>query len=95
MQWIFSTNLTAEQIEQYSVKRQYPTGRLKLVIACRQVRRGSGVLIESLPEILQTYSATTVDVIGTGASLAEFKALAQRVGVQDRVKFWGKLEHES
>jgi len=94
VRWIFSTSLTAEQIEQYSVKRQYPSGRLKLVIACRQDKeKGTGVLIESLPEILQTYSNATLDVIGTGASLGDFKALAERLGVQDRVKFWGKLEH--
>jgi len=94
VRWILSTSRTRERSGQYCVKRHYPAGRLKLVIACRQVQeKGTGVLIESLPEILQTYPAVTLDVIGTGACLGEFRALTEHLGLQDRVKFWGKLEH--
>jgi glycosyltransferase involved in cell wall biosynthesis len=55
--------------------------------------KGTGLLIESLPEILKTYPAATLDVIGTGSALCEFKVMADRLRLQDRVKFWGKLEH--
>src|SRR5262245_14258589 len=95
VRWIFSTSLTAKEIQSSCARKGglNPT-RAKLIIACRQdLKKGTGVLIESLPEILSEFSEVTLDVIGNGPALEEFKELSRSLGVNNRIVFHGKLNH--
>jgi glycosyltransferase involved in cell wall biosynthesis len=93
--WIFSTTMSEEELDDYSLVREQPRSA-RLIIACRQeVKKGTGVLIESLPAILRSYPAATLDVVGEGGSLPHFKELAQSLGVSDRVTFHGRVDHHS
>ncbi len=97
-QWIFSTTLTEAELAECRSARASrtapPPGSARLVIACRQERRkGTGVVIESLPGILEFAPRATLDVVGDGEDLNAFKALAGRLGVADRVRFHGKVNH--
>jgi glycosyltransferase involved in cell wall biosynthesis len=96
IRWIFSTTLSEDELRSCQ-PRALPQGRrAKLIIVCRQDRqKGTGVVIESLPLILKTFPDATFDVVGDGESLAEFRSMAERWGVGDRVVFHGKVDHES
>ncbi len=94
LQWIFSTSLTAEELTRYGSARRL-SGRTRLVIVCRQDKeKGTGVVIESLPEILKKYPEATLEVVGDGPAMGYFQELADRLSVTDRVTFYGKLNHE-
>jgi glycosyltransferase involved in cell wall biosynthesis len=96
IRWIFSTTLSEGELRSCQ-PRKLPRGpRPKLIIICRQDRaKGTGVVIESLPLILKTFPEATFDVVGDGESLAEFRSMAERCGVSDRVVFHGKVDHGS
>jgi glycosyltransferase involved in cell wall biosynthesis len=95
VRWIFSTSLSQRELETCGVHRTAPSGgRVRLVIACRQDReKGTGIVIESLPLILKEFPLATLDVLGDGAALSEFKKLAADLHVSDRVEFHGKVNH--
>jgi glycosyltransferase involved in cell wall biosynthesis len=95
--WIFSTTLS--DIELRSCRgsdRQDAADRAKLIIVCRQDReKGTGVVIQSLPQILESFPNASLDVVGDGSSLAEFQRMADNLGVGSRVLFHGKVEHSA
>ena len=95
LRWIFSTSLTEQQLTSYAVVREPPQdGRLRLIIAARQeIKKGTGVVIESLPLLLKKFPQVTFDVVGGGEALNVFKKLAISLGVNDRVKFHGAVNH--
>lgn len=95
IKWIFATSLTADEIRRYRVVRGAPsTSGPRLVIACRQERKkGTGRVIASLRLLQNDYPGISFDVIGDGADLADFRALAEKCGVEHRVRFHGKLGH--
>ena len=95
--WIFSTTLTERELQSCAIRRDPPDGdRLRLIIACRQdPEKGTGVVIEALPQILKGYPKAALDVVGDGPALIEFKRMAARLGVSDAVTFHGKVDHES
>lgn len=94
LRWVFSTSLTTEELARYGRVRQLSSS-VKLVIVCRQDReKGTGVVIESLPEILKRYPEAHLDVVGDGSALGYFQELAAKLSVADRVTFHGKLDHE-
>jgi glycosyltransferase involved in cell wall biosynthesis len=94
--WIFSTSLTNEELNSCATERkQKPNDSLRLIIACRQeTEKGTGVIIESLPIILKKFPNVTLDIVGDGASLNEFKRLSEKSGQSSRVTFHGKVNHE-
>lgn len=95
--WIFSTSLTNAELKSCAVERKKNllTEGIRLIIACRQDKeKGTGVVIESLPFLLKDFPNLSLDVIGDGESLAEFKELSQHLEVEDKVTFHGKVNHE-
>jgi glycosyltransferase involved in cell wall biosynthesis len=96
VRWIFSTSLTERQLKTSAALRQAPEpGRARLIIVCRQEKRkGTGVVIESLPLLLKDLPNVTLDVVGGGSALASFRELAAQLGVKDRVRFHGPVGHE-
>jgi len=97
IRWIFSTSLKEEELLRCRRRTsQSPGDDLRLIIACRQEKeKGTGIVIESLPMIAEKFPKVTLDVVGDGAALGEWKRMAQSLGVSDRIIFHGKVDHEN
>jgi len=94
LQWVFSTSLTEEDLQRCASPRAAPASA-RLIIACRQdPEKGTGSVIRSLPRIIQRFAGATVDVVGDGSALCDFRSLARELGVADRVIFHGKVAHD-
>ena len=98
VRWIFSTSLREQELQACLAGRagRRRVERLRLIIACRQDQeKGTGRVIESLPFILKEFSEVTLDVVGDGRSLAQFKDLAAQLGVSERITFHGRVDHDA
>jgi hypothetical protein len=97
IRWIFSTTLTEEELRSCGAAQPQPTQqKARLIIACRQdPEKGAGVVIESLPLILKDFPEATLDVVGDGPALDEFKRRAAELGVSEIVTFHGKVDHKT
>lgn len=96
VRWIFSTSLRMSEIEQYARVRELPSSRApRLVIACRQERKkGTGLVIESLPLLGEEFPGIRFDVVGDGGALEEFKRRSAELGLNDQVVFHGRVNHD-
>lgn len=96
IRWIFSTSLTQQELDDCRTRRDGPTAQAtRLIIACRQEKeKGTGVVIQSLPHILKEFPGASLDVVGDGGSLVNFKAQAKSLQLNGRVTFHGKVNHE-
>lgn len=96
IRWIFSTSLKASELLDCGVLHEAPSdGRARLIIACRQEHaKGTGVAIESLPLILNDFPGATLDVVGDGGALADFREQARSLDLNGRVIFHGKVGHD-
>jgi glycosyltransferase involved in cell wall biosynthesis len=95
VRWIFSTSLPQQELTACSKRRDLPASKCaRLIIVCRQ-ERGKGIetVIESLPLVLKTFPGATLDVVGDGAELSNFKLLAVAHKVGGQVTFHGKVDH--
>lgn len=92
--WIFATSLEEREIAALSRRRDRPSGKgPRLILVGRQEKgKGTDLLIAGLPEIARTFPGVTLEVLGDGSSLPEFRAAAQRHGVADRVAFRGNVD---
>lgn len=91
--WIFSTSLRFEQIVGNIPHEAPQDGKLKLIIACRQeARKGTDIVISTLPLIAKNFRDYSLDVVGGGSLLEKLKKQAIDLGVEDRVIFHGKVE---
>ncbi|MGH9947083.1 MAG: glycosyltransferase family 4 protein [Pyrinomonadaceae bacterium] len=94
IKWIFSTSLKREQLANGKSKELPGDGRVRLVIACRQEeRKGTDIVIASMPSILRSIPNATLDVIGDGALLPKLKKQAISLGLNDNIRFHGKVVH--
>jgi glycosyltransferase involved in cell wall biosynthesis len=91
--WIFSTSLSQRELQAGQV-REWSTHGPRLIIVCRQEdQKGTGTVIQSLPLIVKEFPNVSLDVVGDGDSLKDFRVLAQSLGVHDRTYFHGKVDH--
>lgn len=97
IRWIFSTSLTQQELVKCSIRRHpVSAGRMRLITVGRQERlKGTGAIIQSMPLLLQKFPGITLDVVGSGSALAEFKELAQKLGVTERVFFHKNVSHKT
>ncbi len=95
VRWIFSTSLRERELKECAaVRTGFPETGPRLIIAARQERaKGTGTVIESLPLLEVLYPNISLDVVGDGNALPEFRMTAQNCGVAHRVRFHGKLDH--
>jgi glycosyltransferase involved in cell wall biosynthesis len=94
LKWIFSSSLRREQIAGRQALTLPADGKIRLAIACRQeARKGTDIVIDSMPDILQAFPNASLDVIGDGSLLPKLKQQVQDLGLTDKVTFHGKLEH--
>lgn len=93
--WIFSSSLTRDELQAYATLRSYPRDQVRLVIVARQEpAKGAGRIIRSLPLLVSTFPSITLEIVGLGSGIPEFKRITQELGIVDRVIFAGKLNHE-
>ncbi|MGE0448376.1 MAG: glycosyltransferase [Vicinamibacterales bacterium] len=96
LRWVFSTSLTRTELGAWARERQWPSGAVKLLIACRQDKpKGTDIVIDSLPSIRAAFPGATLDVAGDGPMLPRLKALAQERGVAEHVTFHGRVDHDA
>jgi glycosyltransferase involved in cell wall biosynthesis len=97
VRWIFSTTLTEQELAACSSHRiRADVGRARLITVCRQeIGKGTEIVIESLPLIMRSFPEATLDVLGDGSAIEQFKRLAASRGLNGRVKFHGRLEHSA
>jgi glycosyltransferase involved in cell wall biosynthesis len=96
IQWIFSTSRTRRDLETSSprVISESETGP-KLIIACRQEPlKGTEIVIEALPEVLKSYPQATLGIVGDGSLLDQLRYRAFELGLESRVKFYGKVPQD-
>jgi glycosyltransferase involved in cell wall biosynthesis len=91
IRWIFSTSLTERELAACALERDNPAPRLILV--GRQERgKGTEILLDAARELSGELPDLTVDVVGDGSALNEFRARAASLGLRDRVRFHGKVD---
>ncbi|MCI0336624.1 MAG: glycosyltransferase [Acidobacteria bacterium] len=97
IRWIFSTSLTEKELANCRIERRsIDSRRARLIIVCRQeVYKGTGVLLESLLLLLNDFPNIRQEVVGDGKALTQFKRQAENLGLNGRVHFHGRLDHES
>lgn len=94
LRWIFSTSLTSEELAAYAVERDLPSARRRLIIACRlDPEKGAGVVVDSLPLLVDRYPDVTLDVVGSGRMLAALRQRVDALALGSRVTFHGKVDH--
>lgn len=94
IEWIFATSLTEDQLVR-SKRRPLDPDRPRIVIACRQEKRkGTDIVIESLPQILDIFPNAELNVAGDGSQLDQLKTLAAACGVGNNVNFLGQLSQK-
>lgn len=91
VEWIFATSLTEEQLVR-TKRRSLDPDRPRIVIACRQEeRKGTDMVIKSMPQILRAFPNAELSIAGDGSQLNRLKSLAASCGVRANVNFLGKL----
>lgn len=93
--WIFSTSLTTSEIAECRKIRSAPASPRRLITVARlEKSKGIDRLIRTLPTLCQSLPEISLDVVGDGSQLATLRQLALQVGVGDRVRFHGQLDHQ-
>ncbi len=92
--WIFATSLEEREIRACArLRERLPGESPRLILVGRQEQgKGTGILIESLGEIAKTFPGVTLEVLGDGGALPDFRRLAERHGVAGRVTFFGNVD---
>jgi glycosyltransferase involved in cell wall biosynthesis len=92
IRWVFSTSLRQADLSNTRPRELPVDGSIRLIIACRQEeRKGTDVVIRSLPLLLAEYPNLTLDVVGGGSLLGELERLAESFGVSNKVRFHGHV----
>ncbi len=93
--WIFSTSLTEAEMRACGQRRSsIDPRRLRLIIVCRQEReKGTGIVIDALRLVCQDFPGASLDVVGDGSGLPQFRKQATDLGLAERITFHGKLGH--
>ncbi len=96
LRWVFSSTLTEKELRSIASRSKQSDRHPRLIIVCRQEeKKGTEVVIESLPLIVEKFPHTTLDVVGDGSELMKFKELAKKLGISERITFHGKVNHEA
>jgi glycosyltransferase involved in cell wall biosynthesis len=92
--WIFATSLEDREIRACArLRERLPGASPRLILVGRQERgKGTGAVIESLARVAGTFPGVSLEVLGDGGALAEFRRLAASLGVEGRVTFHGNVD---
>ncbi|MFN7623148.1 MAG: glycosyltransferase [Acidobacteriota bacterium] len=93
--WIFSTSLTTSEIAECRMIRSSPAAPPRLITVARlEKSKGIDRLIRTLPRLSQSLPEISLDIVGDGTQLATLRQLALQVGMEERVRFHGQLDHQ-
>lgn len=94
IRWTFATTMSEDEMAG-SAPRDLPRAdELRLIIVARQeIAKGTDVLLQSMAKLGDEWPRLALDVVGDGAALQGFRALAVDLGVADRVTFHGQVTH--
>jgi hypothetical protein len=97
IRWIFSTSLTEHELRNYALERETLGAHgPRLILVGRQVvEKGTAVLVRALSQLADDLPEATLDVVGAGRDLGAFRALADELGIGDRVRFHGNVNHDT
>ena len=84
-----------EQIELFRQRLGLENKPLLLTVGNVTERKGQDVVIRALPELLQSVPEVHYLLVGLPTLKAELTNLAQRLGVEDRVHFLGRLDAQA
>jgi glycosyltransferase involved in cell wall biosynthesis len=95
VRWIFATSLTRDELRACNTSRpRSPLDSPRLIIVCRQDKeKGTGTLLQSLPNMINRFPEISLDVVGDGEDLPKFKTLTKELGLDSHVIFHGKVDH--
>jgi glycosyltransferase involved in cell wall biosynthesis len=96
IRWVFSTSLTEQELRGCVADRIHDFSEgIRLIVVCRQEKgKGVDVVIQSLQLIRAQFPKATLDVVGDGGALLDLKRLTASLGLEDCVRFHGKLDHD-
>jgi hypothetical protein len=94
LHWIFSSSLRAAELSRNAASGGKALGAtIRLIMASRQEpAKGTQVIIEALPHILQRHANVQLDVVGDGSHLDALKAQTRALGLEQHVLFHGKVD---
>lgn len=94
--WIFSTALTAAELEQTPQAQAWQTGEALRLVTVGSLLPGKNIsaLIAALPLIREDYPQLSLEVIGTGRMREELQQQTRQLGLEQVVTFSGNLPHE-
>lgn len=97
IKWIFSTSLTREELDRCRIERDPPNPAApRLINVCRQEKfKGTEILLECLPLLLDRFPGITLDLIGDGNAIGDLRKRADALGIAGRVRFLGRLDHDN
>jgi glycosyltransferase involved in cell wall biosynthesis len=68
---------------------------VRLIIVARQeMGKGAGTIVKCLPALIKRFPGISLEIVGEGSGIPGFKHLAKNLGIEERVRFSGKLNHE-
>ncbi len=93
VQWIFSSSLTAAELERLDRPRTGPNSTLRLITVGRQEPyKRTDQVIATLAELVARGHDCRLDVVGDGSELERLRDMADQLGLLARVEFHGALE---
>jgi len=97
IRWIFSSSLSERELGSCGRERAFPaSGGMRLITVGRQDGgKGTDALIKALGSIQNRYPEAFLDVLGDGSTLPGLRRLAAQLGLSDKVRFHGKVNHEA
>jgi glycosyltransferase involved in cell wall biosynthesis len=96
MHWIFSTSLTRSEMCELAAREiRLAPNQLRLIIVGRQEgAKGTDILIRALALIHRAHPEAALDVVGDGSAVPALKKLAADMGIEGKVEFHGKVNHD-
>ena len=95
IQWIFSTSLTAAEIEEPIGDDPVPSDPPRLISIGRLTAgKNAAATVRALAELRRSHPAVELDVVGHGPEEGNLRALADELGLTDAVHFHGNVDHE-
>lgn len=94
--WIFSTALTAAELEQTPIARPWQAGEPLRLVTVGSLLPGKNIsaLIAALPLLRERNPELSLEVIGTGRLLEDLQEQTRQLGLEEVVIFSGNLSHD-
>ncbi|MBN1304038.1 MAG: glycosyltransferase family 4 protein [Anaerolineales bacterium] len=94
--WIFATSITQAELGQIPAAYPWLPGQpLKLITVGRlSVSKNVQAIIKAMPNILEKFPASTLDVLGDGEYRSELERAALELNLTKTVTFYGNMSHD-